>query len=87
MSNAFVTNRDPSELRTRFILEELKTRACSMIGIEKAAEGNEWGFAPSTFRRDMTGMVKVGLIIVDSFKEYHIQPLGRQWLYARREQA
>ena len=87
MTNPFNKGADPKEVRTRFILEELIKKPQNRATLEKLAENNPYGYQSTSYGRDTTGLVKSGLIGRDSFGDYVILPLGRQWLYVRNKNA
>jgi hypothetical protein len=54
--------RDPTQVRTEWILTQLLRRPHGSDELKRLAEGNGFGYAPSTYTKDLTGLVKRRLV-------------------------
>lgn len=55
-------SRDPSEIRTKWILQQLRKRPHGADELVRLAGSNRLGYAQSTYSKDLTGLVKRNLI-------------------------
>jgi hypothetical protein len=78
-------SRDPTELRSKWIIAQLIRRPHFASELYKLSETNGLGYRPSTYSRDLTGLIKRNLIS-DSGRiggVYSITQYGLAWAEAR----
>lgn len=54
--------RDPDQIRTKWIITQLLRRPHQADEIKRLAESNGLGYAPSTYTKDLTGLVNRRLV-------------------------
>jgi hypothetical protein len=78
--------RDPTGVRSEWIVSQLLRRPHRADEIKRLAESNGLGYAPSTYTRDLQGLVKRRLVDMPCKNggSYSINPRdGMLWAQAR----